>query len=108
MVCKEKNSNKPLSQKVSLRNFETFHDVELFVIKGIINGHEVIILVDNGFSHNFVSEEFAKKAELKTQESLYSYDVELTVGMEHKHGKNLLLKYQSIYRNMMIILILIS
>lgn len=80
VVCKEKNSNKPLYNKVILRNFETFHDVELFVIKGKINGHDATILVDNGCTHNFVSKDFAKKASLKTQEAPYSYEVELANG----------------------------
>jgi len=47
-MMQENNSNKPLYNKVSLRNFETFHDVELFVIKGKINRHDATILVDNG------------------------------------------------------------
>ena len=61
VVCKERKTNKPLYNKVSLRNFETFHDVELFMIKGKINEHDATILIDNGCTHNFVSEEFAKK-----------------------------------------------
>eukprot|EP01018_Ginkgo_biloba_P030966 Gb_34554 [translate_table: standard] len=50
------------------------------MIKGKINGHDATILVDNGCTHNFVSEEFAKKEGLKTQEAPYSYEVELADG----------------------------
>ena len=80
VVCRERKTNKPLYNKVSLRNFETFHDVELFMIKGKINDHEATILIDNGCTHNFVSKEFAKRAGLKTQEAPYSYEVELADG----------------------------
>ena len=82
MVCKERRSQKTLPQKVSLRPFETFHDIELFVIKGKINNLDALILVDNGCTHNFVSDEFAKKANLRTQDAPYAYEIELADGKE--------------------------
>eukprot|EP01018_Ginkgo_biloba_P012737 Gb_04590 [translate_table: standard] len=42
------------------------------MIKRKINGYDATILVDNGCTHNFVLEEFAKKEGLKTREAPYS------------------------------------
>jgi len=66
MVYKEKISNKHLSQKFFLRIFLKICDIELFMLKGRINGHEEIILVDNRYTYNFVSKYFSKRDEVKT------------------------------------------
>ena len=38
--------------------------------------------MDNGCTHNFVSHEFAKKANLRTQDAPYAYEIELADGKE--------------------------
>lgn len=80
MVCKEKSFKKTLPHTVSLKSFERFHDVQLFVIKGKINGYKATILVDDGCTHNFVSKEFSKGENLKTQDAPYLYEVEWASG----------------------------